>query len=85
MRKDESPQRKVKLDPFWMGKYEVTWDEYRLFMFSNMAKEDVNKDAVVDAISRPTRPYVEMSFGMGFNGFPAISMTQHAANKYADG
>jgi formylglycine-generating enzyme required for sulfatase activity len=83
-RKDEEPQRKVKIDPFWIGKFEVTWDEYRLFMFSNMAQEDVNKDEVVDAISRPTRPYVEMSFGMGLNGFPAISMTQHAANKYAE-
>jgi formylglycine-generating enzyme required for sulfatase activity len=83
-RKDEGPQRKVTVDPFWMGKREVTWDEYRLFMFSQMAKEDVNKDAVVDAISRPTRPYVEMSFGMGINGYPAISMTQHAANKYAE-
>lgn len=82
-RDDEGPQRKVRIDPFWMGKHEVTWDEYRLFMFSQMAKEDVNKDAMVDAISRPTRPYVEMSFGMGINGFPAISMTQHAANKYA--
>jgi formylglycine-generating enzyme required for sulfatase activity len=83
-RKDESPQHAVKVDPFWMGKYEVTWDEYRLFMFSQMAKEDTNRDAVVDAISRPTRPYVEMSFGMGINGYPAISMTQHAANKYAE-
>ena len=83
-KKDEGPPRKVKLDPFWMGTHEVTWDEYRLFMFSQMAKENVNKDAVVDAISRPTRPYVEMSFGMGINGYPAISMTQHAANKYAE-
>jgi formylglycine-generating enzyme required for sulfatase activity len=82
-REDEGPQRKVRIDPFWMGKHEVTWDEYRLFMFSEMAKESANKDEVVDAISRPTRPYVEMSFGMGINGFPAISMTQHAANKYA--
>jgi formylglycine-generating enzyme required for sulfatase activity len=83
-RKDESPQREVKIDPFWMGKFEITWDEYRLFMFSQMAKEDVNKDEVVNAVSRPTRPYVEMSFGMGINGFPAISMTQHAANKFAE-
>lgn len=83
-RKDESAQHAVKVDPFWMGKFEVTWDEYRLFMFSQMAKENENKDEVVDAISRPTRPYVEMSFGMGINGFPAISMTQHAANKYAE-
>src|SRR5206468_2050899 len=42
------------------------------------------KDVLVDAVSRPTRPYMEMSFGMGVNGYPAISMTQHAANKYAE-
>jgi formylglycine-generating enzyme required for sulfatase activity len=83
-RKDEGPQRSVTIGPFWMGKYEVAWDEYRLFMFSQLAKEDANRDEVVDAVSRPTRPYVEMSFGMGINGYPAISMTQHAANKYAE-
>jgi formylglycine-generating enzyme required for sulfatase activity len=82
-RKDESPQHKVRVDPFWMGKHEVTWDEYRLFMFSQQAGEVPGKDPDIDAVSRPTRPYVEMSFGMGLNGFPAISMTQHAANKFA--
>jgi formylglycine-generating enzyme required for sulfatase activity len=74
--KDESPPHKVHISPFWMGKTEVTWDEYRLFMLS--------RDEGVDAITRPTRPYVEMSFGMGIEGYPAISMTQHAANKYAE-
>lgn len=83
-KQDEGPQHKVKIDPFWMGKYEVTWDEYRLFMFANQAGETTNKDQLVDGVSRPTRPYVEMSFGMGLNGFPAISMTQHAANKFAE-
>jgi formylglycine-generating enzyme required for sulfatase activity len=81
---DESPVHKVTIEPFWMGKFEVTWDEYRLFMFSRQAGEVPGQDAAVDAVSRPTRPYVEMSFGMGLNGFPAISMTQHAANKYAE-
>jgi formylglycine-generating enzyme required for sulfatase activity len=80
---DEGPLRKLKVEPFWMGKFEVTWDEYRLFMFQNLANETLGADANVDAISRPTKPYVEMSFGMGITGFPAISMTQHAANKYA--
>jgi formylglycine-generating enzyme required for sulfatase activity len=80
---DEGPQHRVTLEPFWMGKFEVTWDEYRLFMFSRQAGETPGADPVVDAVSRPTRPYVEMSFGMGINGYPAISMTQHAANKYA--
>ena len=83
-KKDEGPQHKVRIEAFWMGKYEVTWDEYRLFMFAQQAGETVRKDELVDAVSRPTRPYVEMSFGMGINGYPAISMTQHAANKYAE-
>jgi formylglycine-generating enzyme required for sulfatase activity len=52
-------------------------------MFTQQANEAQNPDAMVDAISRPTPPYVEMSFGMGLNGYPAISMTQHAANKFA--
>lgn len=76
---DERPAHRVRVEPFWMGVREVTWDEYRLFMFS--ARDGVS--AEVDAVSTPTRPYVEMSFGMGINGYPAISMTQHAANKYA--
>jgi formylglycine-generating enzyme required for sulfatase activity len=79
----EQPAHAVQLDAFWMQAHEVTWDEYRLFMFANQAGETGNPDPVVDAVSRPTRPYVEMSFGMGINGFPAISMTQHAANQYA--
>jgi formylglycine-generating enzyme required for sulfatase activity len=75
-KKDEAPPHKVHIDAFYMDKYEVTWDDYRQFMFA--------KDEGVDAVSRPTRPYVEMSFGMGIEGYPAISMTQHAANKYAE-
>jgi formylglycine-generating enzyme required for sulfatase activity len=76
-KKDEQPAHKVKVDAFWMQAHEVTWDEYRLFMFAVQGEN-------VDAVSRPTKPYVEMSFGMGIDGFPAISMTQHAANKYAE-
>ncbi len=81
---DESPVHSVRVEAFWMSAHEVTWDEYRLFMFASQAGETATKDAQVDAVSRPTRPYVEMSFGMGINGYPAISMTQHAANKYAE-
>ncbi len=86
---DEGAQHKVKISPFWMGRCEVTWNEYELFMYSDDEKklreqfptEDyVNK--VSDAVTRPSKPYTEMSFGMGRDGYPAICMTQHAANKY---
>jgi len=83
-RKDERPQHKVRVDAFWMQAHEVTWDEYRLFMFENLGGSPAPADALVDGVTRPTTPYVEMSFGMGIEGFPAISMTQHAANKYAE-
>ena len=75
--------KKVRLHAFWMQAHEVTWDAYLLFMFADQAKELERADVLVDALSRPTAPYVEMSFGRGNSGYPAISMTQHAANKFA--
>jgi formylglycine-generating enzyme required for sulfatase activity/mono/diheme cytochrome c family protein len=88
---DEGPQRRVKIAPFWMGQCEVTWNEFELFMYVDAERKfrgqlatDAGVDKVSDAVSRPTKPYVEMSFGMGKDNFPAISMTQHAANKYCE-
>ena len=86
----EGPQTKVKVNPFWMGKFEVTWDEYEPYMITEVSREkhgarkdyDPKVHTIVDGVSQPTPPYTEMSFGMGQYGFPAISMTQHAANKY---
>jgi len=85
---DEGPVHKVQVDSFWMAKHETTWDLYNLFMNRNLdefqpafnSKNEVNID--IDAVSGATTPYVEMSFGMGTDGFPAISMTQLAAKKF---
>jgi formylglycine-generating enzyme required for sulfatase activity len=86
---DEGPQHTVKVDPFWMGKFEVTWNMYEPFMITGVARnkdgspENIPADAEpVDIVSSPTTPYTEMSFGMGTDGYPAICMTQHAANKF---
>ncbi len=86
---DEGPQHKVRISPFWMGRCEVTWNEYELFMYPDEERRmraaeptDEKGDKLADAITHPSKPYVEMSFGMGKEGFPAIAMTQHAANKY---
>ncbi|MCP4847933.1 MAG: SUMF1/EgtB/PvdO family nonheme iron enzyme [Verrucomicrobiaceae bacterium] len=86
---NEGPQRLVQIAPFWIGKFEVSWDQYESFMIDggrrnkNGSKKfpDPN-DSDIDLVSRPTKPYVEMTFGMGKEGFPAISMTQHAALQY---
>jgi formylglycine-generating enzyme required for sulfatase activity len=86
---DEGPQHKVKIEPFWMGQLEVTWNEYDLFVYTDEERKfkdtlptDPEVDKISDAVSRPSRPYVEMSFGMGKDGFPAIAMTHYGAAKY---
>ncbi|MBK1882870.1 formylglycine-generating enzyme family protein [Luteolibacter pohnpeiensis] len=42
---DEGPQHKVKVDPFWMGKLEMTWDLYRPFMENGKSR---NKDGTLN-------------------------------------
>jgi formylglycine-generating enzyme required for sulfatase activity len=82
-RADEGPQRKITVPAFWMGKCEVAWDEYELFMFApDLAGPTGNEKP--DAVSHPTKPYSDPSFGMGIEGYPAISMTHHAASKFCE-
>lgn len=84
----EGPQREVEIEPLWMGTCEVTWDEYDLWAYAleqqarGEAKSDLDRNA--DAVTRPTKPYTDMTFGMGHDGFPAICMTQFAARKYCE-
>ena len=87
---DEGPQHKVEIAPFWMGKFEITWDLYELFVARDIDSkrpqqlegEEVYID--IDAVTGATQPYTEMSFGMGVEGYPAICMTQLAAAKFCE-
>jgi len=86
---DEGPQHKVKIEPFWMGVHEVTWDEYDTWRLSlDIQRRELSgrvADAVdkkADAVTKPTKEYTDMTFGMGHDGFPAICMTQLAAKMY---
>ncbi len=76
---DEGPSRKVQLDAFWMGAHEVTYDEFLLF-FND---EQTSRNSEVDAVTRPTAQYIDLSWGMGKQGgFPVNSMSQHTAMMY---
>ncbi len=88
---DEGPQHEVEIEPFWMGKCEVTWDEYDVWTFAlDIQRRELFKAEVTqlekraDAVTRPTKPYTDMTFGMGKDGFPAICMTQYAARTYCE-
>lgn len=76
---NEGPQKKVQLDAFWMGSREVTYDEFLLF-FND---ENTSRDDELDAITRPTPQYIDLSWGMGKQGgFPVNSMSQRTALMY---
>jgi formylglycine-generating enzyme required for sulfatase activity len=101
---DEGPQVKVRVKPFWIGKCEVTWDEFDLyFRYGNLnllkeegdgeeKKPEVKKEAPkddkplspADAVTKPTKPYVDETYGFERDRKPAICMTQHAAMKYCE-
>lgn len=87
---DEGPMHQVEVASFWMGQLEVSWDLYNLFVSRELDANQIAKSESlevnhnVDAVSGATTPYVEMSFGMGVEGYPAIGMTQLAAVKFCE-
>ncbi|TWU60087.1 Serine/threonine-protein kinase pkn1 [Rubripirellula tenax] len=88
---DEGPQAEVTVSPFWIGKFEITWDQYDTWGEQTdqlrrkmMSVDPSERDILVDGISKPTEPYTDMSFGMGKGDFPAICMTQHAARTFCE-
>ncbi|WP_459555145.1 formylglycine-generating enzyme family protein [Lacunimicrobium album] len=92
---DEGPVHQVKIEPFWMGKYEVSWDEFDAWQFCrdkqvrNLNGRDTDKvDAAADAMTRPTPEY-ELVNTVGVKpmprqGHPACSMTNFAAQMYCE-
>jgi formylglycine-generating enzyme required for sulfatase activity len=86
---DEGPQHPVELHPFWMGKTEVTWDAYDPFAFGRDLEPPrqalaprAPADLAADAVTRPTPPYGDESFGYGKGRQPVINVTWHAAMEY---
>ena len=89
---DEGPQFEVVVKPFWMGKYEVTWDEYKRFMdmdwvFKELQRREIRKRLKkfeVDTVSAPSTLYsFETTFEAGGeDNQPAATMTQFGAKQY---
>ena len=89
---DEGPPFEVTVEPFWIGKFEVTWAEYRRFMllhdifkkFESAGIRKVADDRGIDVVTAPSTLY-DPSFtfmaGTQDRG-PAATMTQFAAKQY---
>jgi formylglycine-generating enzyme required for sulfatase activity len=89
---DEGPVHRVTVGPFWMGKYEVPWEEFEEYAYSIDVKKKTrtgvdlaaqpDTEKAADAVTRPTPPYTDMTFGLGRKRNPAICMTHHSAMEF---
>jgi len=89
---DETPTFEVTIPPFWMGRCEVTWAEYSLYMqacdlFKSLEAAGlraVTADNEADAVTAPSNLYdPTTTFTNGEEpDLPAVTMTQFAARQY---
>jgi Uncharacterized conserved protein len=81
---DESPMHPVKVTRFFMGKIEVSWDEYLEFFkaTSSQGRKEAEVNENVDAITGPTPPWGAPDQGWGKGSRPAITMSWKSANTY---
>lgn len=89
---DEGPQVKVLAEPMWVGKREITWAQYKPYMylygifkeFEARGERKVTDSNRVDAITAPTElydPTFTFEYGEEDNQ-PAVTMTQYSAQQY---
>jgi formylglycine-generating enzyme required for sulfatase activity len=72
-------QKEIEISAFWMGAFEVTRDEFDVYLKDEKTSQNVS----IDAITRPSPQYVDLTWGMGKEGgYPANSMSQYAAIMY---
>jgi formylglycine-generating enzyme required for sulfatase activity len=73
---NEKPAKQIQVSGFWMGAYEVTHDQYNVFF----RDENLSQGSKVDAVTRPTAQYIDLSWNMGKEGgYPMNSMSVDAA------
>jgi formylglycine-generating enzyme required for sulfatase activity len=89
----EGPQRRFRVDPFWMAKCEVTWAEYKQYMqtyhafkkFEELGLRKVTDENRIDAITSPT-PLYEPDFTFEYgedDEQPAVTITQYSSKQYS--
>jgi sulfatase modifying factor 1 len=91
-RADEGPPFEVEIPPFWMGRCEVTWAEFTLYMkacdlFKSLEAaglRQVTPDNEADAVTAPSNLYdPTTTFTNGEQPeLPAVTMTQFSARQY---
>lgn len=72
--------RTVAVPAFFIGRTEVTWDLFDVYALRLDAPAAAGGAA--DAVARPSEPYGAPDRGWGHAGYPAMSVTRHAAESF---
>ena len=68
--------------PFYIGRYEVTWDEFMPWALQSDVDSEVKKEQNRTLKLRPSQPWGQVTRGYGEHRFPALSMSRLAAERY---
>lgn len=69
------------IKPFYMSTTEITWEAFDVFVYEADTQAGGTPKGV-DAVSRPTKPYIPPDRGYGHEGYAALSMTAMSADKF---
>ena len=72
---------RVSVQPFHIGRTEVTWDMYDVFA---LRLDERKTRTGADSTARPSEPYGAPDYGWGHAGYPAISVTRPAAEAFCE-
>lgn len=79
----KNPNGGETVGPFWISKTEITWDIYDIFVFERDKEVlEWKEEPEVDAISRPSKPYIPPDLGFGHQGFAAICVAYLSAENF---
>lgn len=85
----EGPRHEVSVGDFWIGKFEISWQQYAVFVyrdedFARLVSLDELAALAIDGVTGASSPYtVKGVSDPELENHPASNVTQHAALSYA--
>jgi formylglycine-generating enzyme required for sulfatase activity len=70
----------ANIKPFYIARTELPWEVFDVFVYR--LDENDETPTAVDAVTRPTKPYLPPDRGFGHDGYAAISMSFHSAQQF---
>jgi formylglycine-generating enzyme required for sulfatase activity len=77
------PPGMVGESSFWIARTETTWDAYDAFVYRLDSPQGATDEAL-DAVARPSNPYMLADHGFGREGYPVIAVSAKGAAAFCE-